>query len=59
MGAYQIGPVRQDILAGVQGSNVDFLICSFAQRRSLPIFTTDADFRRFAKILPIALHAGS
>ena len=41
---------------GVQGSNTDFLICAVAERRSLPILTTDADFIRFAAILPIALH---
>lgn len=42
--------------AGVQGSNTDFLICAAAERRSLPIFTTDRDFARFASIVPISLH---
>lgn len=41
---------------GVQGSNTDFLICATAERRNLPIFTTDADFTRFARVLPIELH---
>ena len=41
---------------GVQGSNTDFLICAAAERRSLPILTTDQDFTRFAGILPIMLH---
>lgn len=41
---------------GVQGSNTDFLICAAAERRELPILTTDADFTRFAAVLPIALH---
>jgi predicted nucleic acid-binding protein len=41
---------------GVQGSNTDFLICAVAERRNLPILTTDADFIRFASVLPIALH---
>lgn len=41
---------------GIQGSNTDFLICAIAARHGFPIFTTDADFARFAKILPIALH---
>jgi predicted nucleic acid-binding protein len=41
---------------GVQGSNTDFLICAVAVRCDLAIFTTDADFRHFAKCLPIALH---
>lgn len=41
---------------GVQGSNTDFLICAAAERRNLPIFTTDTDFTRFARLLPIELH---
>ena len=41
---------------GVQGSNTDFLICAVAERRNLPILTTDADFVRFAGILPITLY---
>lgn len=41
---------------GVQGSNTDFLICASAERRDLPIFTTDGDFTRFARILPISLY---
>ena len=41
---------------GVQGSNIDFLICAVAERRKLPILTTDADFSRFAAVLPITLH---
>jgi predicted nucleic acid-binding protein len=42
---------------GVQGSNTDFLICAAAARRRIGILTTDADFRHFAKVLPIRLHA--
>lgn len=42
---------------GVQGSNTDFLICAAAARRKLGIFTTDADFVHFARLLPIQLHA--
>ncbi|HYT67315.1 MAG TPA: PIN domain-containing protein [Vicinamibacterales bacterium] len=41
---------------GIQGSNTDFLICAAAERRRLPILTTDADFGRFADVLPITLH---
>ena len=41
---------------GVQGSNTDFLICAAAERRRIPIFTTDAAFTRFARLLPIELH---
>lgn len=41
---------------GIQGSNTDFLICAVAQRRRLAIYTTDGDFRHFARVLRIALH---
>ena len=41
---------------GIQGSNTDFLICAVAERRNLPILTTDADFFQFASVLPITLH---
>lgn len=41
---------------GIQGSNTDFLICAVAVRNDFAIFTTDEDFRRFAKVLPIVLH---
>jgi predicted nucleic acid-binding protein len=41
---------------GIQGSNTDFLICAVAERRTLPILTTDVDFTRFASVLPITLH---
>jgi len=43
---------------GVQGSNVDFLVCAVAYREGLPIFTTDKDFDLFAKHLPIRLLRG-
>jgi len=41
---------------GIQGSNTDFLICSVAARNEFPIFTKDADFMHFAKVLPITLY---
>jgi len=41
---------------GIQGSNTDFLICAAAERRGFPIFTTDTDFIRFSRLLPIELH---
>lgn len=41
---------------GIQGSNTDFLICAVAVRKRLAIFTTDKDFQRFAKHLPITFH---
>jgi predicted nucleic acid-binding protein len=40
---------------GIAGSGIDFLICSTAWRRNWIIFTTDADFMRYAKVLPIQL----
>ena len=42
---------------GLQGSNTDFLLCAVAARRKLAVFTTDEDFRRVARVLPIELHA--
>jgi predicted nucleic acid-binding protein len=42
--------------AGVQGSHVDFLICSVAAGNDASIFTTDKDFKRYAKHVPIMLH---
>ncbi len=41
---------------GIQGSNTDFLLCAVALRRTVPIFTTDDDFRGFAKHLRLELH---
>ena len=40
---------------GVQGSHIDFLICAVAYNNEIFIFTTDQDFRRYAKHLPIRL----
>jgi predicted nucleic acid-binding protein len=41
---------------GVTGSGVDFLICSVAIARGWQIFTADADFRAYAKVIPLRLH---
>ena len=43
--------------AGVQGSNTDFLLCAVSERRAFSILTTDADFARYATLLPVKLHA--
>lgn len=40
---------------GVAGSPVDFLICAVAHLRNWQIFTTDRDFARYRKILPLNL----
>jgi predicted nucleic acid-binding protein len=41
--------------AGVQGSTIDFLICSVASIENLVIFTTDNDFENYKKHLSIRL----
>jgi len=38
---------------GVQASNTDFLICAVAVRLDVPILTTDVDFERLGRHLPI------
>lgn len=50
------GFFNQSRSKGVQGSNTDFLICAVAFRSNMPIFTTDQDFQRYAKLIPIVLH---
>jgi predicted nucleic acid-binding protein len=40
---------------GVQGSNIDFLICALALRHDLLVFTTDADFTHIAKVVHLKL----
>ena len=42
--------------AGIQGSQIDFLICSVSVGNGVPIFTTDKDFLRYKKHLPIFLY---
>jgi hypothetical protein len=42
---------------GIQGSNTDFLICAAAVRRDFTIFTKDADFRHYARVLRSKLYA--
>jgi len=41
---------------GIQGSNIDFLICAAAYHRNFEIFTTDRDFDNFQKYLPVSLY---
>ena len=40
---------------GVQGSTIDFLICSVACHLSMLIFTVDNDFKLYKNYLPIKL----
>lgn len=42
---------------GIVCSVVDVLICEIAMARQWSIFTTDHDFRNYARVLPIRLHA--
>jgi len=42
---------------GVQGSHTDFLICAVAERHDLAVFTTDVDFRRYGRVIPLRPHA--
>lgn len=43
---------------GIQGSHIDFLICSIAANQKLPIFTLDKDFNIYADYLPISIYHG-
>ena len=68
-----VGPVRQELLSGIheraadcfnlcrakgiQGSNTDFLLRAVAERFRFPILTTDEDFLKFGRVLPLRLHA--
>jgi len=42
--------------SGVRDSNTDYLICALALRPSLPVFSVDRDFGRYAGILGVRLH---
>ncbi|MBA4179768.1 MAG: PIN domain nuclease [Anaerolinea sp.] len=41
---------------GIQGSNVDFLVCAVAARLGVSILAADRDFERFATMMPIRLY---
>ena len=41
---------------GIQGSHIDFLICSVAVKNGWDIFTEDQDFLNYQKYLPINLY---
>ena len=42
---------------GIAGSDVDFLICAVALARQWQVFTTDADFKTYARAIPIAMYS--
>jgi predicted nucleic acid-binding protein len=41
---------------GITVSAVDILICTVAMNRDSLIFTTDPDFKTYARVLPVRLH---
>ncbi|PKM79451.1 MAG: PIN domain nuclease [Firmicutes bacterium HGW-Firmicutes-13] len=41
---------------GIQGSHIDYLLCSIAVKNELLIFTLDKDFENYQKHLPIHLY---
>ena len=41
---------------GIAGSPVDFLICAVAHLRNWEVFTTDRDFARYSKVVPLRLY---
>ena len=45
--------------AGVNGTPVDLLLLAIAERRGLALFTTDGDFVRYARVVPVLLHGRS
>jgi predicted nucleic acid-binding protein len=40
---------------GVAATDVDMLICAVAERRGLPVYTTDGGFEEYARVLNIRL----
>jgi len=44
---------------GLQGSNTDFLLCAVSARHRMPLLTADDDFLRYARVVPLVLHAAS
>ncbi|HEY1528857.1 MAG TPA: PIN domain-containing protein [Candidatus Angelobacter sp.] len=41
---------------GVAMSSADALLCAIALRKDFPIFTTDSDFKYYARVLALKLH---
>ena len=42
--------------AGIAAGAVDMMICVAANLHDVPVFSTDPDFQRYARYLPITLH---
>ena len=43
--------------AGLAAAPIDMFLCALSLRHGAPIFTTDRDFERYARVIPIRLHA--
>ncbi|HEX9819517.1 MAG TPA: PIN domain-containing protein [Methylomirabilota bacterium] len=41
---------------GITGGHIDMLICAAAHRHRVPLLTTDPDFSRYARHVPLKLH---
>ena len=41
---------------GIQGSNIDFLICAAAVNHNMEIWSTDKDFDGYVRYLPIKMY---
>ncbi len=41
---------------GIQGSHTDFLICAVSTRLKMQIYTSDQDFVRYSKHIPLSLY---
>lgn len=41
---------------GIQGSHLDFLICSVAEKHHMSIFTLDKDFKEYSKHISLMLY---
>ena len=41
---------------GIQGSQIDYLICSVAKNNKISIFTTDKNFDNYKEIINLKLH---
>ena len=41
---------------GIQGSQIDFLICAVSHNNKISILTTDKDFRQYSNFIDIKLH---
>jgi predicted nucleic acid-binding protein len=43
---------------GIQGSNIDFLICSVSTRNNMPIFSIDNDWVQYEKVIRLSALKG-